>query len=158
MMSYILLALVKMFDSILNTAKSIATYKEQKILSSVLVVISQLIFYLVISHVISDNTILAIVIVSISSGIGNLFAFIINDKFKKDTKWCMIFTSSDVNKSKDFSEYLKENNVKNIVCKGYNRSWDDVISIVIFSKNKNESRLIMQYLQNSNFKYLLEVI
>lgn len=158
MIGYIVLAIIKIFDNVVITAKNITQYKEQKILSSILVVISQLIFYLIIDQVISDNTLLAIIVVSIASGLGNMLAFIINDKFKKDAKWCMIFTSNDVEKSRDFSNYLKKNEIKNVVCKGYNRSWDDVISIIIFSKNKAESRLIMRHLEDSNFKYLLEVI
>lgn len=158
MIEYILLAIVKIGDNIIQTAKSISTYKEQKILSSVLTVISQLIFYLVISQVIEDNTLLAIVIVSVSSGLGNYIAFAINSKFRKDAKWVMLFTSSDINKSKDFSDYLTKNKIKNVVNKGYNRSWDNVINIIIFSKNKEESRLITKYLESNNFKYLLEVI
>ena len=74
MIGYIFLSLVKILDNIILTFKSITTYKEQKILSSILVIISQLIFYLVIDQVISDNTILSIVIVSVSSGIGNYIA------------------------------------------------------------------------------------
>lgn len=89
-MTYVVLAFIKIFDNIILTAKSIATYKGQKIISSILVVISQLIFYLVIDQVINDNTMLAIIIVSVSSGIGNFVAFIINDKFKKmrNGLWC----------------------------------------------------------------------
>ena len=151
MIEYILLSIVKILDNIILTAKSLATYKEQRILSSVLVIISQLIFYLVIGEVINDNTMLAIIVVSVSSGVGNYIALVLNERLKKDIKWCMIFTSSDVDKSKRFSEYLKENNIKNIILKGYNRSWSDVISIIIFSKNKAESRLIMQYLKESDF-------
>ena len=81
---YLLLSAIKILDNIVPTAKSIATYKGQKILSSVLVVISQLLFYLVINQVINDNTILSIIIVSVSSGIGNYVAFVINEKFKRD--------------------------------------------------------------------------
>ena len=80
-MNYFVLALVKVFDNIISTAKTIASYREQKILSSVLTVISQLIFYLVVSKVISDNTIEVIILVSVSAGIGNLLAFFINDYF-----------------------------------------------------------------------------
>ena len=158
MLGYIFLALIKVLDNVVLTFKSIATYKEKKVLSSVLVVVSQLIFYLVIDQVIEDNTLLAIIIVSVSSGIGNLLAFTLNNKFRKDAKWVMLFTSSDINASKDFSDYLTKNNIKNVVNKGYNRSWDNVINIIIFSKNKTESRLITKYLEDNNFKYLLEII
>lgn len=158
MIEYILLGLIKILDNIVLTFKSITTYKEQKILSSILVVISQLIFYLVIDKVISDNTLMAILIVSISSGIGNFLAFIINAKFKKDAKWTIVIASSDIDGLKTFCEYIKKNNIKYIVCDGYNRNWNNTINIIVFSRTKEESRLIDRYLKNNNFKYLLEVI
>ena len=158
MLSYVCLAIVKVIDNIISTAKNICQYKEMKILSSILTIVSQLIFYLVISQVIEDNTIISIIIVSVASGLGNLIAFLLNDKFKRDTKWVMLFTSNDINKSKDFSDYLTKNKIKNVVNRGYSRSWEDVINIIIFSKNKAESRLITKYLEDNNFKYLLEII
>lgn len=157
-MSYLVLAIIKVLDNIILTAKSIATYKEQRILSSVLVVISQLIFYLVISQVINDNTILAIAIVSISSGVGNFIAFMINDRFKRDSKWTMVITASKFDELKTFCDYLKSKGIKYIVCDGYNRNWSNTINIIAFSRTKEESRLIKNYLKSSDFKYLLEVI
>ena len=157
-MGYILLALVKIFDNIILTVKPIATYEEQSILSSILVVISQLIFYLVISHVINDNTILAIIIVSVSSGFGNLLAFFINDKFKRDTKWTFVITSSDVEDIKTLCNYLVDNKIKYIANDGYNRRGEHTINVMAFSKTKNDSRLIENYLLNSSSKYLKEII
>ena len=157
-MTYLVLAIIKILDNIILTAKSIATYKEYKIVSSILVVISQLIFYLVISHVINDNTILAIIIVSVSSGIGNYIAFIINNKFKKDTKWTMVLTSSDVEDVKHFCNYLATNRIKYIANDGYNRRMEHTINIIAFSKTKAESRLIEEYLKTTKSKYLKEII
>ena len=85
-MEHITLSLIKIVDNIINTAKSIATYQERKILSSILVAISQLIFYLVIGQVVNDGSLLVIFIVAISSGVGNFIAFSINDRFKRDEK------------------------------------------------------------------------
>ena len=158
MIEYILLGLIKVFDNIVLTAKSLATYKEQKIFSSILVVISQLIFYLVIDQVINDNTLLSIIIVSVSSGVGNLLAFFINDKFKRDDKWTMVITSSNIDGLKEFCDYLKNKNIKYVVCNGYNRNWCKTINIIVFSRTKEESRLINKYLESNDFKYLLEVI
>lgn len=158
MIGYIVLAIIKVIDNIVGTAKNIAQYQERKFLSSVLVVISQLIFYLVIDQVIEDNSILSIIIVAIASGVGNYIAFLINAKFRKDAKWVLLFTSSDVDKSKEFSEYLVRNGIRNVVSKGYDRTWESVINIIIFSKSKDESRIITKYLEDSNFKYLLETM
>ena len=157
-MQYLILSLIKIFDNIILTAKSITTYQGRKILSSILVVISQLIFYLVIDQVINDSTILAIIIVSVSSGIGNYVAFLINDKFKKDEKWTMVLTSSCMDDIKRLCNYLKQHKIKYIANIGYDRNWTDTINVIAFSKTKNESRLIEKYLESTETKYLIEII
>ena len=158
MIGYIFLSIIKIFDNIVLTAKSIATYKEQKILSSILVIISQLIFYLVIDQVISDNTLIAIIIVSVSSGIGNYIAFTINSKFKKDTKWTFVIASSNLDDIQKLCNYLAEHNVKYIANDGYTRKGNHTINVIAFSKSKNESRLIEKFLATTESKYLKEII
>lgn len=157
-MSFVLLAITKIIDNIIITAKSIATYKENKILSSVLVIISQFLFYFLISKVISDNSILAIIVVSVSSGIGNYIAFTLNQKFRKPSKWTMIITSSDINDIMGLSKFLSAHHVRHIVNKGYTRKWEETLHVIVFSKSKEESRLIESYLKYFDKPYLKEVI
>ena len=158
MIGYVILGLIKVLDNVILTFKSITQYKEQKILSSILVIISQLIFYLVIDQVIEDNTLLAIVIVSVSSGIGNYVAFIINSKFKKDTKWTFVIASSNLTDIRNLCNYLATNNIKYIANDGYTRKGEHTINVIAFSKSKDESRLIEKFLQNTESKYLKEII
>ena len=158
MIEYAMLSLIKIIDNILLTVKSLATYKEQRIFSSLLVVVSQLIFYLVISEVINDNTMIAIIIVSVSSGVGNYLAFLINGVFRKDSKWSMVLTSSDKEDVMRLCEYLTTHNIKHVANHGINRKGEETIHIIAFSKTKNESKLIENYLQNTNSKYLKEII
>lgn len=158
MIGYVILALIKIIDNIVLTFKSIATYKEQKIISSILVVISQLIFYLVIDQVIEDNTLLSIIIVSISSGIGNYVAFAISNKFKKASKWTFCIASSNLNDIQKLCNYLAEHNIKYIANDGYTRKGKHTINVIAFSKNKDESRLIEDFLKNTESKYLKEII
>lgn len=158
MTGYIILSLVKILDNVILTFKSIATYKEYKFFSSVLVVISQLIFYLVIDQVINDNTILAIIIVSASSGIGNYIAFAINGKFKKAAKWSFIITSSNLSDIQNLCSYLAENKIKYVASDGYTRKGKHTINVMAFSKSKDESRLIEKFLENTESKYLKEII
>lgn len=153
-MTYFILGIIKIIDNILLTAKAISTYKGQKILSSSLVVVSQLIFYLVISQVINDNTMLAIIIVSISSGIGNYLAFIINDKFKKDDVWENIITSSDKEFLINLCTMLREHKIKYLLYDTYNRNFKQSYTVTAFTKTKDESKLIDKYLQNTDVKYL----
>ena len=158
MLSYILLSIIKIFDNVVSTAKSIATYQEKKVLSSILVIISQLIFYLIIDQVINDSTMLAIIIVAISSGIGNYIAFTINERFKKDIKWTFVITSSDVEDIKVLCNYLAANKIKYIANDGYTICGEHTINVIAFSKTKNDSRLIEGYLKNTESKYLKEII
>lgn len=158
MIGYIILALIKILDNVILTFKSITTYKEQKILSSILVIISQLIFYLVIDQVINDNTLMAIIIVSVSSGVGNYIAFSINSKLKRDTKWMFILTSSDANDVQRLCSYLVEHNIKYIANNGLTRKNEPTIHVIAFSKSKDESRLIESFLKATDSKYLKEII
>ena len=132
--------------------------REQKILSSILVIVSQLIFYLVIDQVINDNTILSIIIVSVSSGIGNYVAFMINSKLKKAAKWTFIITSSNLNDIQNLCNYLAEHKIKYIANDGYTRKGEHTINVMAFSKSKDESRLIESFLKNTESKYLKEII
>lgn len=158
MIGYVLLSLVKILDNIIGTFKNISQYREQKIISSILVVISQLIFYLVIDQVINDNTLLSIIIVSVSSGVGNYIAFSINSKFKRAAKWVFTLTSSDTDDVQRLCSYLVENNIKYIANNGLTRKNEPTIHVIAFSKSKDESRLIERFLENTKSKYLKEII
>lgn len=158
MIGYVCLSLIKILDNVILTAKSIATYKEQKIISSILVIISQLIFYLIINQVIEDNTIMTIIIVSVSSGIGNYIAFAINSRLKKAAKWTFVITSSNLSDIQNLCNYLAEHKIKYIANDGYTRKGNKTINVIAFSKNKDESRLIEKFLENTESKYLKEII
>lgn len=153
-----LLGIIKIIDNIILTAKSITTYQNKKIISSLLVVISQLLFYLVIKQVIADDSLMTVLIVSIASGIGTYIAFLINDKFKKDSKWMFILCSSDVKDIMKLCDYLVEHNIKYQANHGLTRKGNETINVIAFSKTKNESRLIEKYLENTDSKYLKEIM
>ena len=51
----ILLGLVKVFDNVITTAKSISTYQNKKILTSILVIISQFMFYFIVKSIVSQH-------------------------------------------------------------------------------------------------------
>ena len=117
-----------------------------------------MIFYLVISQVISDNTLLSIVIVSVSSGVGNYLAFAVNSKLKKAAKWTFVITSSNLVDIQKLCNYLVEHNIKYIANDGYTRKGEHTINVIAFSKSKDDSRLIEKFLTTTESKYLKEII
>lgn len=156
-MQYLILSLIKILDNVILTLKSIYTYQNRKILSSILVVISQLMFYIIIKQVIADDSMLTILTVSFASGVGNYFAFVIADKFKKDDKWQYHMTSSDKDDVVRLCNYLVENNIKYLANHGLNRRGEETINVIAYSKTKDQSRLIESYLKNTESKYLKEI-
>jgi hypothetical protein len=156
-MIYITLFVIKILDNIILTAKSILQYRGAKIISSILVVISQLLFYFIISKVVEDDSLLTIIIISVASGIGNLIAFPILDKCKKDDKWQFHLTSSDKDDVLRLCNYLVENNIKYLANHGINRKGQETINIIAYSKTKDQSRLIEKYLAETKSKYLKEI-
>lgn len=155
---YIILGLIKVADNIISTYKNIAIYKGLKVLSSSLVFISQLIFYLIIGQIVEDNTWTAILIVAIGSAIGNYFALLLDDKFARDEKWTVVLTCSCIEDVKELCSYLAQHSIKYIASDGYNRQGNKTINIMAFSKTKDESRLIDEYLENTDHKYFKEVL
>ena len=153
-MTYLVLGLIKLCDNIILTAKSIATYKGQKLLSSVLVTISQLIFYVIIDQVVNDSTLTSILIISIASGIGNYLAFMINDKLKKDDVWTNIITSSSQEMLIELCTMLRDHKVKYLLYNTYNRRFEQSYTVTAFTKTKAESKLIDEFLKNTNVRYL----
>lgn len=158
MIMYIILGVVKIFDNIILTAKSILTYMNRRIISSCLVIVSQILFYTVVKQVISDSSMITILVVSVASGVGNYLAFPIVDKFTKDDKWYFYLTSSDKNDVKNLCQYLVEHNIKYMANLGLTRKGEETINVTAFSKTKEESRLIENYLKQTNSKYLKEIM
>ena len=153
-MQYVILSLIKIFDNILLTLKSIYTYKNRKILSSILVIISQLMFYIIIKQIIADDSMTTILVISFASGVGNYIAFIINDKFKKDDVWTNIITSNSKDMLLELCAMLREHKVKYLLYDTYNRRFEQSYTITAFTKTKSESKLIDKFLEQTNVKYL----
>lgn len=156
-MIYVVLFIIKILDNIILTAKSILQYRGAKVVSSILVVVSQLLFYFIISKVVEDDSILTIIIIAVASGIGNLIAFPILEKCKKDDKWQFHLTSSDKEDVLNLCNYLVKNNIKYLANHGINRKGQETINVIAYSKTKDQSRLIEKYLSESKSKYLKEI-
>ena len=154
----IALFIFKILDNILMTYKSIALFKGQKLVSSILTVINQLMFYFIISKVIADNTLATILTVSVASGIGNYLAVKLSDKIGKDNKYTNIITSSNIEFMFDFNDYLIGNKIKCVLNTCLTRNKKESYSIIVFANTKEQSKLIDEYLGMTKIKHMREVL
>ena len=154
----ILISLLKILDNFLGTTKSILVHKNKAVAASVIIIISQFLFYFVISEIISENNIIVLLAVSIASGLGSFIAFKINDRFSKDKLYVNVITSKHLDDMKDLCEFLRLKNIKNIVTDSYNKDWTKSMSVQIFALTRVESNLIDNFLQDQDNKYFREIL
>lgn len=157
-MELFILGLIKVVDNIITTAKSITTYQNKRLITSVLVVISQFMFYFVIKSVVSDDSLLSISIVCLCSGVGTYIAMLINDKTKKDVTFTNILTCSCDDSISALCSYLLENKIKYIPVDSYSRSNERTKTVLAFASTRYESKLIDKFLENSEVKYLRQIL
>ena len=144
---YVALAVTKVIDNVILTGKTILTQKNKAIAASIMVVMSQFIFYIVIKQIVEDSSFLSISIVSIASGIGSYIAFCINKKFSKDTVYIHIVTSNDRNKMKLFGDYVRAEGIKIVTLEAYSDTIERTLTALVFSNTKEQSVMIDKYIE-----------
>lgn len=154
----ILISLIKILDNFLLTSKTILVQKNKAILAAIVVMISQFMFYFVISKIINENSLTMNAVVAVASGIGSFFAMKIHDKFSKDKLYLNIITSRNTEALMELCEYLKSNNIKYVVSDSYNRDWTKSYAVQAFAYTKDKSKLLDRYLETLDCKYLREII
>lgn len=144
---YIILAIVKVIDNIILTGKTILTQKNKAIAASILVVISQFIFYIVIKQIVEDNNFISIAIVSIASGVGSYIAFYINKKVSKDTVYVNIITSNERAKMKELGDYVRAEGIKIVTFDAYSDDLERTLTALVFANTKEQSSKIDRYVE-----------
>lgn len=122
------------------------TQKNKAIGASILVVISQFVFYILIKEVVEDNNIVSILIVSLASGIGSYIAFYMNKKLSKDMVYINIITSNDKKKMKAFGDYMRTENIKIVTFDAYNDDRENTLTALVFANTKEQSSKIDNYI------------
>lgn len=145
---YIALAAIKIVDNVISTEKTILTQKGMAIASSLLVILSQLIFYFVVAEVVADGSIVTILIVSVASGIGNYVAFGINKKFSKETVYVNIITANEKAKMKAFGDYVRTEGIKIVMFDAFNDDIGKTLTAIVFANTKEQSSKIDQYMDS----------
>lgn len=139
-----------MIDNVVTTEKSILTHQNKAVAASVLVAVSQFLFYMLITEVVADNNIISIIVVSIASGIGSYIAFCINNKFSKETVYINIVTSNNKNQMKDFGDHMRAEGIKVVTMPTYGDDIEKTLTALVFANTRNQSKLIDKYVEEHN--------
>ena len=151
------MSLVKIIDNVISTEKSILTHQNKAIAASILVTISQFLFYVLITEVVEDSNMLSIIVVSIASGIGSYIAFCINNKFSKETVFINIITSNDKAKMKAFGDYMRFEGIKIVTFDAYNDEINNTLTAIVFANTREQSKKIDKFM-NGQTDFFREVV
>lgn len=148
-----ILFLAKVLDNTLNTAKTILVQRNRCLLAGVALGLSNFIYLSITKDIVTSDSTLALVIVSIASGVGCCLAVTLSNRFSKDRTYVNVILSDDKEAMKEFRDFLAENHITNVATDSYTLDWSrKSISITAYVQTKVQSRLIDEYIERSLLK------
>ena len=142
-----ILFLAKVLDNTLNTAKTILVQRNRCLLAGVALGLSNFIYLSITKDIVTSDSTLALVIVSIASGVGCCLAVALSNRFSKDRTYVNVILSDDKEAMKEFRDFLAENHITNVATDSYTLDWSrKSISITAYAQTKAQSRLIDEYI------------
>ena len=148
-----ILFLAKVLDNTLNTAKTILVQRNRCLLAGVALGLSNFIYLSITKDIVTSDSTLALVIVSIASGVGCCLAVALSNRFSKDRTYVNVILSDDKEAMKEVRDFLAENHITNVATDSYTLDWSrKSISITAYAQTKAQSRLIDEYIERSLLK------
>ena len=147
------LFLAKVLDNTFNTAKTILVQRNRCLLAGVALGLSNFIYLSITKDIVTSDSTLALVIVSIASGVGCCLAVALSNRFSKDRTYVNFILSDGKEAMKEFRDFLAENHITNVATDSYTLDWSrKSISITAYAQTKAQSRLIDEYIERSLLK------
>lgn len=149
-----ILFIAKVFDNMLGTAKTILVQRNRCILAGVALGLSNFLYLFIVKDIVSADSNIALVVVSIASGVGCCMAVAISNKFSKEKTYVNVIMSDDLEAMKTLRSYLAMHKITNVAGESYTLDWSKkTLTITAYAETKEQSRLIDTYMESSNVKF-----
>lgn len=149
-----ILFFAKMLDNALGTAKTILVQRNRCILAGIALALSNYIYFCITRNIVTTDSDLAIIVVSIASGVGCCIAMALNNKFSKERTFVNVIMSDDLEAMQQFRDFLAKHHITNVAADSYTLDWSvKTITITAYAETKEESKLINRYIENSPLKF-----
>lgn len=151
---YTLLFLAKVLDNALGTTKTILIQRSRSLLAGAALAVSNYIAYCITKSIVTADSNLAIVVVSVASGVGCFVAIAVSKKLSKDRTYVNVIMSDDRAAMQELRDFLAEHHITNVASDSYTLDWDKkTITVTAYAETKAESELINRYLETSAQKF-----
>ena len=149
-----ILFFAKMLDNALGTAKTILVQRNRCILAGIALALSNYIYFCITRNIVTTDSDLAIIVVSVASGVGCCLAMALNNKLSKERTFVNVIMSDDLEAMQQFRDFLAKHHIINVAADSYTLDWSvKTITITAYAETKEESKLINRYIENSPLKF-----
>lgn len=150
----VVLFLAKVLDNTLGTAKTILVQRNRCVLAGVALGLSNFIYLSITKDIVASDGSLALVIVSIASGVGCCLAVALSNRFSKDKTYVNVIMSDNKEAMQELRDFLADHHITNVANDSYTLDWSTkTITITAYAETKLESRLIDEYIKKSPLKF-----
>ena len=148
-----ILFLAKILDNALGTSKTILIQHGRSILAGATLAVSNYIGYRITKQIVTADSNMAMIAVSVASGFGCCLAMAINKKLSKDRLYVNILMSDNKQAMQELRDYLAQHHITNVAADSYTRNWDTkTITVTAYAQTRAESELINSYISQSQQK------
>lgn len=109
----------KVADNALSTTKTIMVQRSRWILAGFAIILSDFIYFWITKRVVSAESELAMLVVSIASGVGCSLACFVNEKLSKDRTYVNVIMSDDLDEMKRLRDFLAQHHITNVATDSY---------------------------------------
>ena len=149
-----ILFVAKMMDNALGTAKTILVQRSRCLLAGIALALSNYIYFCITRNIVTTDSNLAILVVSIASGVGCCLAVALNNRLSRERTFVNVIMSDDLDAMRQFRDFLAERHITNVAADSYTLDWSvKTITITAYAETREESMLINRYIENSPLKF-----
>ena len=148
------LFVAKMLDNALSTAKTILIQRNRCFLAGIALILSNYIYFCITKNIVTSESNLAIIVVSVASGVGCWLAMALTNRLSKERTYVNVIMSDDLEAMRQLRDFLAKHHITNVAADSYTLDWNTkTITITAYAETKKESMLINRYIENSPLKF-----
>ena len=112
------------------------------------------IYFCITKNIVTTNSDLAILVVSVASGVGCWLAMALNNRLSKDKTYVNVIMSDDKEAMQQLRDFLAEHHITNVAADSYTLDWNTkTLTITAYAETKRDSMLINHYIEESPLKF-----
>ena len=113
----------KVIDNALSTTKTILVQRNHCILAGIALAASNFIYLCITRNVVNSDSSLALIVVSLASGVGCCLAVAVSSRLSKEKTYVNVIMSDDKAEMQGLRDFLAQHHITNTATDSYTLDW-----------------------------------